>query len=168
LKVTVQTNGPVLAGLVPARSIEASNGATVSTRQLSDATELTVALFFCARTLKACTPFASGPGYVFGLTHAANAPLSSEHSKVTGDAESVNAKVADVTFVGFTGPLVMVGVGVDGAAKTDEIAMTEPATTTRAAMTATTIVVLLGAFVGRCMSIGSSLAAEWRVCAGQM
>jgi hypothetical protein len=80
----------------------------------------------------------------------------------------VNVKLAAVAFVGLAGPLVMVGVGVVGAANTELIAMTEPATTTRAATTATTIVVLLGAFVGRFVSIGRSLATGGGCEAGQM
>jgi hypothetical protein len=73
---------------------------------------------------------------------------------VAPGAESVKAKVADVALVGFAGELVICGVGVDGIASTEEIHTTETTTATRAATTATMIVALLGALVGRWLSMG--------------
>jgi hypothetical protein len=85
--------------------------------------------------------------------HAEKGPPSRAHSNVAFGAESVNVKLADVIFVEPDGPLVIVGVGVVGAASTVLIITTDAATTTRAATTATMTVVLLGALVGRFVSM---------------
>ena len=64
-----------------------------------------------ASTLNVCEPALSGPGYVCGSGHGANALPSSEQRKLVPAFASEKSKVADVPFVGFAGFELIVGAG---------------------------------------------------------
>ena len=63
-----------------------------------------------ARTSKVCDPVVR-PEYCFGLVHAAKAPPSRLHSKVTPDSASVKLKLALIEVLELGGLSVIVGDG---------------------------------------------------------
>jgi hypothetical protein len=86
-------------------------GATVSISHETDVAEL-VPFDPTASTENVFVPATrGGVEYVFGLTHAAYAEPSIEHTYVTPACVSVNPKVTEVMFVGFAGPEPIDGAG---------------------------------------------------------